>query len=549
MPKVNCAVIGCSNSTYKLNKWKSRPCEIHGTTSRVNCGCEVPLRLFCFPSSLRNSRDRQRWVDLLKRETSSKGKWQPTKSDRVCSEHFVDKLPTKENPDPSINLGYDLKTNTKSRRRTLFRHPPPCKEDIPGPSTTVNSDPCPIETELFVNTGPPTQTINDVEMMSPQFLSPTSSEHSYAFTPSTRPCASCLDKSNLITSLVGKIKALTVTQKRSKAKARDSAFKKSSNFTWTKIKTDQKMNYYTGISSILLFNSIFMLLKPYLAKVRYWRGTKVARSWSRVRRSFRVSSTKVLTHRDELLLTLMRLRLGLQNEDLADRFGISTTVCSSTFITMIRLLSKLLGGALVVWLPREPIYQHMPEHFKKSGHSKCRVIIDCSEVFIERPKSLYSQAATWSDYKHHNTFKFLIGITPNGYITFISDAYPGRCSDRFVINDSGFYNGIEYGDEVMADRGFQIKEELMLYHATLTVPPGARVKSQMTAGECKKTSRVANLRIHVERAINRVKTYRILKNTLPITMSPHIDDIILTCAALCNIKPQLISTKTKLKTI
>ena len=81
----------------------------------------------------------------------------------------------------------------------------------------------------------------------------------------------------------------------------------------------------------------------------------------------------------------------------------------------------------------------------------------------------------------------------------------------------------------------------------LVVPPGARVKSHMTSVECKKTSKVANLRIHVERAINRIKTYRILKSTLPITMSAHIDDIIRTCAALCNIKPQLISTKKKVK--
>ena len=51
----------------------------------------------------------------------------------------------------------------------------------------------------------------------------------------------------------------------------------------------------------------------------------------------------------------------------------------------------------------------------------------------------------------------------------------------------------------MADRGFQIREELLLHHATLVVPPGARAKSQMTSAECKKTSKVANLRIHVER--------------------------------------------------
>ena len=59
-----------------------------------------------------------------------------------------------------------------------------------------------------------------------------------------------------------------------------------------------------------------------------------------------------------------------------------------------------------------------------------------------------------------------------------------------------------------------------------------------------KTKKKANLRIHVERAINRIKFFTILKATLPVTMIKH-DDIILTCAALCNLKPKLIKTKEK----
>ena len=51
------------------------------------------------------------------------------------------------------------------------------------------------------------------------------------------------------------------------------------------------------------------------------------------------------------------------------------------------------------------------------------MIIDCAEVFIEKPKSLSAQAATWSDYKHHNTFKFLVGITPTEFILFPSSCY------------------------------------------------------------------------------------------------------------------------------
>ena len=77
-----------------------------------------------------------------------------------------------------------------------------------------------------------------------------------------------------------------------------------------------------------------------------------------------------LSYKNEMLLTLMRLRLGLLNQDLADRFQISPTICSNTFTTRIKLMSKMLGDALIVWLPREPIRENLPETFIKSGHSK-----------------------------------------------------------------------------------------------------------------------------------------------------------------------------------
>ena len=57
------------------------------------------------------------------------------------------------------------------------------------------------------------------------------------------------------------------------------------------------------------------------------------------------------------------------------------------------------------------------------------------------------------------------------------------------------------------------------------------------------TKEIANLRIHVERKINKIKDYRILELTLPITMMQHADEIVLICAALCNIKYELYQTK------
>ena len=35
MPKVNCAVAGCSSSTYGINKWKKEPCLENGDKNVV----------------------------------------------------------------------------------------------------------------------------------------------------------------------------------------------------------------------------------------------------------------------------------------------------------------------------------------------------------------------------------------------------------------------------------------------------------------------------------------------------------------------------------
>ena len=134
---------------------------------------------------------------------------------------------------------------------------------------------------------------------------------------------------------------------------------------------------------------------------------------------------KKLSQCDEFLLTLMCLRLVLLNEDLVERFGVSPKLCSYIFTTWIKLLSKVLGKALVIWPLKESIREHIPEIFLKSCYWKFCVIIDYAEVFIERPKSLSALAAKWSDYKHHNTFKFLVGITPTGFILFLSFYYGG----------------------------------------------------------------------------------------------------------------------------
>ena len=91
--------------------------------------------------------------------------------------------------------------------------------------------------------------------------------------------------------------------------------------------------------------------------------------------------------------------------------------------TWIPLMAQHLQS-LIFWPAKEAILQHMPEDLgNKYPHLRCT--IDCTEIFIDRPRHLELQQLTWSDYKKHNTVKYLVGITPNGAISFLSKGYGG----------------------------------------------------------------------------------------------------------------------------
>ena len=89
----------------------------------------------------------------------------------------------------------------------------------------------------------------------------------------------------------------------------------------------KKVNFYTGISSVKLFEAVYNQFSPYIPRLLYWRVTKRIISSKARPRTFIQSSQNKLTPKNEFLLTPMQLRLRLLNEDLADRIGISTNIC------------------------------------------------------------------------------------------------------------------------------------------------------------------------------------------------------------------------------
>lgn len=113
--------------------------------------------------------------------------------------------------------------------------------------------------------------------------------------------------------------------------------------------------------------------------------------------------------------------------------------------------------------------------------------------------------------------KFLVACTPNGSISYMSPVYVGSISDVELTEVSGFLDVIKdkAGISVMADKGFTIRDML---NVDLNIPAFLN-KKQFSVQDISKGRKIASLRIHVERAIGRIKNYQILKGTIPISMA------------------------------
>ena len=133
------------------------------------------------------------------------------------------------------------------------------------------------------------------------------------------------------------------------------------------------------------------------------------------------------------------------------------------------------------------------------------------------------------------TYKALVGISPSGAVTFVSQLYPGSLSDKEIVSRCGvLHPGLwEKGDSVMADRGFTIQELLDPLGVKVNIPAFLDGKEQLDKEDVMSQT-ISSVRIHVERIIARIKKFKVLKNEIPLNLNGIIYQIWTVACLLCN---------------
>ena len=188
-------------------------------------------------------------------------------------------------------------------------------------------------------------------------------------------------------------------------------------------------------------------------------------------------------------------------------------------------------SSLKIWPHRDIIIKHSPEEFIKKYPNNI-VIVDATELKIQVPSSLQKHSETYSTYKSHTTFKSLIGVDPNGGIMFVSQLFEGSISDKQIVLRSGFLETVKQkvqcgelkeGDAIMADKGFDIGDDLAKLKLKCNIPPFLKDKLGFEEGDEIKTQTIAQHRIHVEKAIGKVRRFRIFHSVIPVSICGSIN--------------------------
>ena len=218
----------------------------------------------------------------------------------------------------------------------------------------------------------------------------------------------------------------------------------------------EKASFYTGLPGVKVLDVIFNLIDEHMIE------------------------HSILTKYQHMLLCLIKLRMNYLFRDIAYQLNVSSaTVQRYVHSTLDVMYVKL--SFVIRWPERAQLRKYIPMCFRAAYQNKVAVIIEWFELFTEKPSGALNQVQTYSNYmyKHHQTVKYLIGIAPQGMVTFILNGWGGHTSDKHIVEKSGLLNNLLPGDILMSDCGFKISDDVTFYKAKPVIPEFTKGKKQL----------------------------------------------------------------------
>lgn len=246
---------------------------------------------------------------------------------------------------------------------------------------------------------------------------------------------------------------------------------------------------------------------------------------------------------EQMFFALFVLRTGT-DLTLADaQFGICDATSTRYFITWLDVLARVLMLEMPYpnqELMRATVPQEYYDAFGPAAGRLC-VVWDATNTDLEAPSDPDVNHATYSQYYGDNVTKSLIGTSCTGAIILASLALPGCIGDPLQTKVSPLALGMmEKGDDAMADKGFTVHDTLFELGSGTHMPPkhhGGIFKFRPELGEL--SVKIANKRIHVERAMKRIKAYSFLKRVVAVTMWDLVSHAVFVVFMLSNLQPPL----------
>ncbi|KAM9342299.1 uncharacterized protein KZ484_014942 [Pholidichthys leucotaenia] len=437
-------------------------CVVAGCRNRRTPG--TTLSFYRFP---RDPERKQRWIAAVNREG-----WVPNDGSRLCSTHFISGKQVKNprSPDyvPSVF--------------TAAPSSPEMKE--PGALEILDKQEARVEAAnalLFLQ-GQGRSTVedqgrreqeNNVEEESASSSISTDDDVDDDRSASDSKKGKFVQTSDVLVNFDSILREL----KKENQALRESVEKMS--LSETSLRNDaEKVKFYTGLPNYFVLETVMWLLAPHMDGMKNVKLSKF----------------------QQLLLMLMRLRLDLRNQDLAYRFGVKVGTVTRTVHRMVNIMSSTLVPTAVFWPSRAELRKNLPTALRAS-HPDCAVIIDCFTVPFEEPVPQGLRTT-------HNMLKYLIGVAPQGVVTFVSRGVVGNVSDKSLAEGCGLLCKLLPGDVVLASRDLDIGESVAARGALFRVAgafpgePNGRPEGSPAADVSTDTQSVQR---HVERVISMVK--------------------------------------------